>query len=133
MRLNHAVNNISVVSCKPALLMEVTGVPRENGVLPQGSDIRYHIYRLYRTHLSLQCGNGTHYCITRHIPFLRLIREMRTGQQGERSFRSEPDSGGGGMFLRTVSNHTLIPLGYLSNFCFQAKNNYLVAFSKCLT
>jgi hypothetical protein len=34
---------------------------------------------------------------------------------------------------KMVSNHTLVPLGYLINFCFQAKNNYLVAFSKYLT
>jgi hypothetical protein len=58
MVFNATFNNISVISWRSVLLMEETGVPRENHRLSQVIDQFYHIM-LYQVHLAIS-GIRTH-------------------------------------------------------------------------
>ena len=58
MVLNATLNNISVISWWSILLVEETGVPRENHGLFQVTDKCYHII-LYQVHLTMN-GVQTH-------------------------------------------------------------------------
>ena len=59
MVLNATVNNISAISWWSALLVEETGVPKENHDLSQVTDKLYHkmFYRVYLTMSEIQTHN----------------------------------------------------------------------------
>ena len=57
MVFNATFNNISAITWRSVLMMEETGVPRENNDLPQVTDQLYHII-LYRVYLTMKAFQG---------------------------------------------------------------------------
>jgi hypothetical protein len=53
MMFNVTLNNISVISWQSVLLVEETGVPRENHDLSQVTNKLYHILYSIRVHLAM--------------------------------------------------------------------------------